>query len=389
MNLRQLSWRPEQGWTPAAPVVPDRPAHLILAFGTHEALNHPDGLAFLQRTHPGATVLACSTAGEICGPRLAGGSAVATIISFEHSQVRGAQVELSPSLDSYQAGGRLAQMLPTAVAALEGRPAAPLRYVLVLADGMRTNGVALTAGLSAHLPAGVVLAGGLAGDGERFLETQVTAGGPPSSGVIAVAGIYSNRLKTAGSVASGWMPFGPERLVTRSSGRTLYELDGRPALDLYKQYLGDQAQGLPLNALKFPLGFRSDRGERTVLRAFLSVNEAEQSMTFAADITEGSYARLMRSNANRLVDSSRQAALEAQEAMGETRPQLVIVVSCISRRLILRQRTDEFVEELGNVFGPTTDLTGFFSYGEIGPINSGAPSEFFNEVLVLSALAEL
>ena len=43
----------------------------------------------------------------------------------------------------------------------------------------------------------------------------------------------------------GWDFFGPERRVTRSEGNVLYELDGTPALDLYKKYLGARASGLP------------------------------------------------------------------------------------------------------------------------------------------------
>ena len=68
----------------------------------------------------------------------------------------------------------------------------------------------------------------------------------------------------------------------------LYELDGRPALALYKEYLGDRASGLPATALLFPLAVRSDRSAtRRTVRTILGIDEEQQSMTFAGDVPEG------------------------------------------------------------------------------------------------------
>src|SRR6185503_21340088 len=84
----------------------------------------------------------------------------------------------------------------------------------------------------------------------------------------------------------GWDVFGPERLVTRSKGNVLFELDGKPALALYKEYLGERAAGLPATALLFPLAIRTAKDDKVLVRTILGVNEAEGSMTFAGDIPQ-------------------------------------------------------------------------------------------------------
>src|SRR5262249_54912180 len=107
----------------------------------------------------------------------------------------------------------------------------------------------------------------------------------------------------------GWDIFGPERVVTRSTDNVLHEIDGRPALALYREYLGERAAGLPGTALLFPLALRPGRDDdKSLVRTVLSIDDAAQSMTFAGDIPQGSLVRLMRANFDRLIDGASEAA---------------------------------------------------------------------------------
>ena len=114
----------------------------------------------------------------------------------------------------------------------------------------------------------------------------------------------------AGAVGSGcdggWSDFGPERRITRSEGNVLFELDGKPALDLYKTYLGERADGLPGSALLFPLSVRRGGAGETLVRTILGMDEAAQSLTFAGDMPQGGVARLMRANNDHLIGSAGQ-----------------------------------------------------------------------------------
>jgi hypothetical protein len=388
MKVSQIIWTKDGGWAAKTSATEVLSPQLILAFGSLEALQDPAGLDSLRKQHPAAVLVACSSAGEICGDRLLDNTIVATAIAFTRSQVRSATVRLSPCLDSYRAGVALAQALPREVAADGDLPAAPLKHVFVLADGLACNAATLVDALVAHLPPMTVLTGGLAADGVRFQETLVIGAPPVSSGTIACVGIYSQQLQITAGAAGGWCPFGPERLVTRARGNVLYELDGRPALELYKKYLGEHAKGLPGTGLYFPLGIRAAAGGPAFVRAFLSVNEAEQSMTFPGDMPEGSYVRLMKSNCNRLLDGAVEAARRALPQPGLPRPEFALIVSCVARRQVLRQRAEEEIEAIREIFGPQTLMTGFCSYGEMGPFATKERCMFHNQTVVATTWAE-
>jgi hypothetical protein len=186
----------------------------------------------------------------------------------------------------------------------------------------------------------------------------------------------------------GWDPFGPERIVTRSKANILFELDGRSALELYKEYLGEHARGLPATGLLFPLNVRTGQNATPLVRTILAVNEKDQSMTFAGDIPEGSYARLMKANFDRLIDGAASAAKSAHFALGSASPDLAILISCVGRKLVLRQRTEEEVEAVRDVLGDKTALTGFYSYGEICPTATGGKCELHNQTMTITALLE-
>ena len=76
---------------------------------------------------------------------------------------------------------------------------------------------------------------------------------------MVAVGLYGEHVKLGHGSKGGWDTFGPERIVTKSDGNVLYELDDKPALALYKEYLGDRAAGLPGSALLFPLALRASK----------------------------------------------------------------------------------------------------------------------------------
>jgi hypothetical protein len=256
----------------------------------------------------------------------------------------------------------------------------------VLSDGLGVNGSQLAAGLTAGTGPHVVVAGGLAGDGERFERTWVLADGRPRPGYVSAVGFAGRHIQVGHGSRGGWIPFGPKRQVTRSDGHVLYELDGQPALQLYKKYLGERAAELPASALLFPLVVWS-RGavERQVVRSILAVDEATQSLTFAGDVPVGSVAQLMRASLDRLVDAAGEAADMAADP--STGGRLAVAVSCVGRRLILSGRTVDELEAALSGLGIGTELVGFYSYGEISPIVTGS-CDLHNQTMTLAVFGE-
>jgi len=187
----------------------------------------------------------------------------------------------------------------------------------------------------------------------------------------------------------GWDPFGPERIITRSKENLLYELDGQSALDIYKKYLGEHADGLPATGLLFPLSIRTKNGEAGIVRTILAVNEEEKSMTFAGDIPQGAFARFMKANFERLIDGASGAAVRSREGLGESSPELAILISCVGRKLVLKQRIEEEVEAARDALGGAPALTGFYSYGEISPFMSGEASALHNQTMTITTFTEV
>jgi hypothetical protein len=206
---------------------------------------------------------------------------------------------------------------------------------------------------------------------------------------VVAAGLYGDSVAVGHGSKGGWDNFGPERLVTRSQGNILFELDGRPALQLYKEYLGELADGLPATGLLFPLALRSDaEEEKSLVRTILAVDEAAQSLTFAGDVPQGSLARLMRANFDRLIDGASEAgALAAKSAVAHDGDVLAIAISCVGRRLVLGQRAEEEIEATLEMLPDGTRQIGFYSYGEISPFALG-PCDLHNQTMTLTTIRE-
>jgi len=378
MQVEQTTWTHPTGWMPAPPAALGSGADLVLLFGDAALLEDRSLLEPIRGAHPRAHFMGCSTAGEICGTRVLDHSLVVTTVHFDQTRVEGSCITVENGKDSFGAGAELAHRLDP-----DG-----LVHVLVLSDGLKVNGTDLVRGLTSELPEGVTTTGGLSGDGARFEETVVLWDDVVERRSIAVLGLYGSHLRVGYGSLGGWDPFGPERLITRSDGNVLYELDGQSALQLYKRYLGEHASGLPATGLLFPLSLRTQEGDRGVVRTILSVDEANQSLTFAGDVAVGSYARLMKANFDRLIDGATGAARTSYEAIGSSSPDLAILISCVGRKLVLKQRVEEEVEGVREILGARTVLAGFYSYGEISPFTPHASCELHNQTMTITTISE-
>jgi hypothetical protein len=250
------------------------------------------------------------------------------------------------------------------------------------------NGTEFVQGLQNVLPQDVLITGGMAGDDDRFQETVVWHNASADPDLAVICGLYGDDLTIGHGTLGGWDPFGPNRLITRSEDNVLYELDGENALALYKTYLGDYAADLPASALLFPLEVsRADESD-SVVRTILAVDEDAQSMTFAGDMPEGHQARLMRANFDRLVDGAIGAADQAVQSFNDVTPTFALLVSCVGRRLVLKQRVEEELEQVMDVLGTQCTATGFYSYGEISPLSGDMNCRLHNQTMTVTTFSE-
>ncbi len=354
---------------------------LILVFGGADVLRTTPALAQLAAQFPAAIQLGCSTGTRVDGAALADDGLTALAVGFDRTRIRLATGRLDSADGSMLTGASIGAEL-----------AAPdLAGVFVLSEGLGVNGSALVAGLVEAIGPDAVLSGGLAGDGARFSDTLVVVGGQPVSQMVAALGFYGDAIRIVHGSAGGWDEFGPERRITRSDGNVLFELNGLPALDLYERYLGPEAADLPASGLLYPLKiWDAEHPGDEVVRTILAVDREARSMTFAGDVPEGWNARLMRGAFDRLTDGAASAADHARAAMtaAGAEPELCLFVSCVGRRLLMGQRTEDELEAVTAVLGEATPIAGFYSYGEIAPNNRSGVCGLHNQTVTLTLLGE-
>ncbi len=350
---------------------------LVMAFGSVDLLQQ--AAPALQTSFPNAIRAGCSTAGEISGNGVTDGSLVVTAVKFDTVCMEQVSTVLAGMEDSLDAGRRLAQALPVA----------GLRAILIFGQGVQINGSAVLAGMTEVLGSTIPITGGLAGDGGAFSQTRVLDRQGLSSDRLTCVGFYGEKLVLSHGSFGGWSPFGPARKVTRSEHNVLFELDGEPALEVYKRYLGEHAKGLPASGLLFPFAMLgSDHSEVGLIRTILGVDEAQGSLTLAGDIDTNGYLKLMHASTDALVDGAESAALAAKATQSFTGPALALLVSCVGRKLVMGGRVDEEVEAVADVVGKSATLTGFYSYGEISPFNHSSECKLHNQTMTITVLSE-
>jgi hypothetical protein len=333
----------------------------------------------LKSQFPLSLFMGCSGAGEIKQTEICDDQIILTGMKFENTKIKISTVTELNSKNSEQAGVELAKQFSK-----EG-----LAGVFLLSDGLVVNGTSMIKGLKNILGPDLNLSGGFAGDGPNFKNTYVLLDGMPTENVASAVGFYGSDITIVSSADGGWIPFGPVRSITKADANVLFELDERPALELYKQFLGEQAKKLPSSALLFPIFLKSgeDKIERNAVRTILSVDDVNQSMTFAGDVPKGTSIQLMRAGHENLFEAATNVSQMTSAKIDHSLHTLSIVVSCVGRRLILGENTEGEVEKVFEYLPKGTVQTGFYSYGEIAPGHSGY-CDLHNQTIAITLIQE-
>jgi len=342
-------------------------AQLVFLFGNKDLLKEQSVFEMVKLQYPNAEIVGCSTSGEIFQEEVFNVSVVVTAVHFDNTTIKVVSEEITSMEDSFAIGEKLIQKLDKI----------ELAHVLILSEGLNINGSELAKGLNSDIELHVPITGGLAGDQAYFTETVIVHNMPGRKNLVLAIGFYGHHLQIGYGSLGGWDSFGVDRLVTKSKANVLLELDGQPALALYKKYLGVHAAALPASALLFPLSIMSNEEKTPIVRTVLSVDESNGSMVFAGDIPEGCQVRLMKSNFDKLIDGACGAAEMAMTGLQKKQPDLAILISCVGRKLVMKKRVEEELENVREVIGSSCTMAGFYSYGEICPIG---PSECYCEL---------
>lgn len=351
---------------------------LVFAFGSRDAIGRPEAYGELRSRFPEARIVFASTAGEILGSEVSDDTIVATGLAFESTTVHCASGNVKGYPNGRECGTALMSSLPMK----------DLRAVFVFSEGSTVNGSDLTEGLNHANLLGVPITGGLAGDGVRFERSLCGLDGNVAPGNAVVIGLYGQDLLVGHGSRGGWVEFGQERFVSYSEANVLYTIDGRSALNLYKEHLGADAADLPASALLFPLSMRAPGTSKTLVRVITSLDEANESMSFAGNMPVGARVRLMNTTCAMLVDAADIAARSGREPFGSRDPEFALIVSCVGRRMMMKEKVADELTAVRKIMGPSTCITGFYSYGEVSPSDPNGPCDLHNQTMTITTLSE-
>lgn len=352
---------------------------LVLGFGEKGILSTDNIYDKLRAKYPNAEIVTCSTSGEIYDESVFDNTVVVTAIQFDKTPVKTAAINIGNYENSFVAGAELMKKMPTE----------ELAYVMIISDGTTVNGSELVKGIDSVNHAKVPVTGGLAGDAANFDYTLSGLNENAVRGRVIAVGFYGSNIKVGHGSMGGWDIFGLERTVTKSVSNKLFEIDYKNALELYKLYLGTYIEQLPGSALLFPLSVKMNEGDEPIVRTIISIDNEENSMTFAGDVPEGSKVRFMKANFDKLIDAANQAAVKTFFNKMPESPTLALLISCVGRKVILENRTYEEIEAIHEIFGEETINMGFYSYGEISPLSENGRCELLNQTMTITTFNEL
>ncbi len=382
MIIKQESVAPNKSLKDLPNASPLINANLVLVFGSVKRFSEGKLQVFLQARYPSAQIIGCTTSGEINQTGVYDDSVQITAIVWEKTVQRVAQTTMLGMQSSFEAAANLGKQLK----------ADNLRTVLVISDGLNVNGSELLKGFQSVLGETPIV-GGLAGDGGAFIKTLQLYNDTVSDKMVIAVGLYGPALITSSGALGGWKPYGPPRRVTKSVKNVVYEMDDKPALPLYRMYIGEAfSKGLPATGLKFPLAV-IEEGKKSVekIRTLLAVDTVNNTLTFAGNVYEGETVRLCQTDHGKLVEGAGQAANLVMEGLDDAKTSqtgLAILVSCVGRKGVMAELVSDEVKLVQKILGSQTSITGFYSYGEIAPRPNTTDSVLHNQTMTIGYLSE-
>lgn len=246
--------------------------------------------------------------------------------------------------------------------------------LMVFPDGMRVNGTQFLLGLQDVLGAQFPIIGGVAADTGDFTKTWEYHGRDVLVGGASVVA-FKGPIKLVTAARSGWMAVGATRKATKvEGGNVLLEIDSRPALDLYKEYLGNRVGEMPTVSIDFPVGVvdglpgkeRAPGDEILLLRALKGVDEKRRAIIFGGDIPQDAFIRMTRATKEDVIDGANNAGNEVHQAM--TDPSIALVFNCMARKVVLGPRYKQELEATFAKLGSKIPKIGFYTLGELSPV---------------------
>lgn len=287
----------------------------------------------------------------------------------------------------------------------------PPRLIITFPDVALTHSLSadtILQSLGRRFPAALIV-GGLPGDGGQYKRTYQFLGTQVYSDSVPVV-LLGGDIHPVVATRSGWVPTATKGRVTRSQAGSICEIDGRPAIEYLKRYIVDVDDpdilgSYPLATYDAELARLSEKYSKyAVMRFAFRYDKETGAVHYAVPIPEGTEVSLARGSRDDAIAGLDEAARCIVESTGaQDRPlSCVMFFSCAARKLLLGLQIDREIETLkahfprpsrkegANDAANPVAITGWYTYGEIGPIDSADEHlrkvRFHNATIVVCAL---
>lgn len=334
--------------------------------------DHQQILDTLAERWPGLPLVGCTTDGELSSQ-----------MGFQEDSIS-LMLFSSEKIDFQVTVARdLSQGMEASIAQALAEVPQDTHLCFALPESLTVSGASVVRSLQNQLGPGVTLFGGSAADQWSFERTHQFFGQEILEDSAPLL-LFCGDLHVSSGISSGWSPMGEGGTVTRSQGNQVFEINHHSALSFYRTYLGDHIT----ITQEYPLGvFEEPGSDQYYMRAPMSYDAQDQSITFAGDVPEGSRVFITEAARGGILSACEESITTAhQNFQGD--PQAALVISCAARKQVLGTRTRQEHEALKRLIRADLPVLGFYSYGEIAPLPGGARAQFHNETFVTVLLGD-
>ncbi|AKG20891.1 FIST signal transduction protein [Calothrix sp. 336/3] len=328
----------------------------------------------INQRFPGIQLIGCTSDGEI-----------SSVLDFQQDSLS-LILFCSDDVEFYATVGRNLSKNPCSIAKETGILAksnikSEPQLCIAVPESLTVSGVEILNGLKQGLGSQIPIIGGTAGDQWQFQATYQFFGNEVLQDSLPIL-LLSGNLHWGYGASSGWTPIGTKGMVTKVHGNVLYEVDGQPALNFFQNYLGNMRPSPEYRLAVFESG-----GENWYMRISNGSYDGEMgSITFFADIPEAAEVQVVSANRDEIVSSAQTSAKIALENYTGEHPAVALFFSCTGRMRVLGTRTKEEFQVVKQILPPDIPCCGFYTYGEITPLQPKSESQFHNETFVTLVL---
>lgn len=338
------------------------PNILIQIFCGHDKKDLHEISNTILKELPQAKCIGTTTDGEINNQEISVETTIISISIFNHTTIKSASISGD---DCFQNGANLAKKLITK----------NTKLLILFTDGTTSNGEEFLKGIESIAPK-VIIAGGMAGDNGRFVQTYVSEDTTLfKKGAVGIS-LNSDTLRIKNDFSFNWQPIGIEHTIDKAESNRVYTIDGISCVDFYAKYLGEEvAEKLPATGIEFPLII--EKNGYKVARAVIARHD-DNSLSFAGNLSTGDKVKLGFGNAELIMKES----LSSLEDIYKYKVETFFIYSCMARRRYMPR----FIQMEIKPFAMNATTTGFFTYGEF--FHQDGHNELLNQSLTVVALSE-